>query len=110
MFQQLGLLLCTLFATGTVMTEERYIFDILFVSTPFKGHFVPMINVGEALQYRGHNVSVINFSYDDFETLVTEREMNFISIGNLPIGKKERDELYKKSIEFDMDAFLRSLT
>ena len=67
-----------------------------------------MINIGEALKDRGHNVSVMSFSYENCETMVTEREMNFISIGSFPVGKKEHDEIYKKTMEFDLDAFLKS--
>ena len=81
-------------------------FSILIVSSPTSGHIIPLLNLGEELLRRGHNVTVCSLdSWEDNKKRVTDRGLAYLSAGELPYTKEEFRHLYKDSTESSKNLF-----
>ena len=81
-------------------------FSILIVSSPTSGHIIPLLNLGEELLRRGHNVTVCSLdSWEDNEKRVTDRGLAYLSAGEFPYTKEEFRRLYKDTTESSQKLF-----
>ena len=97
---------------GYSSDDKDIIMNVMMVSTPLSGHITPMINLGEELSNRGHNVTFFTpkLSWVDKSKRILENGMDLVYAGNMSIGKMEFLHLHELAIaSHDLSAFQEAL-